>query len=256
MNLIKPLLRKFCIKISKCKRSIDKMCNKLWLLNLRSWVNYHRLAICTTIVIITTVVLIVFFDYDILSINDELKIHFSNVNKLSNISINSINNKKLPFIEILGFMGVLITAAVTYSSHSRDVKMRTLADYNKRFSESYFIKDITLDMINTINSAEHEYCMVRFSKYCMKYEYELELFYRFFEELELNIEKGILKRKDVYNLFAYYAMYGIESPIFKPSEYPENWILLKNFEIRMKPLYSKDNRKPQDNSKKGSDNTK
>ena len=61
-------------------------------------------------------------------------------------------------------------------------------------------------------------------------DYEIEFYYRFFEELELSAEKGLISRYVIFNLFAYYALIGLEMGILKEYKSANSgWEILKRF---------------------------
>ncbi len=187
-------------------------------LNFKCWWHYHKFAIIIFSLIIGGV-LFICFQSKLLSICPVL---------------DSIFKDKDGFSNIVSVLAAIISASVAYSNYNIGLKMKTLSSYNERFCKDKCIKKVTKELAHKIsdretsNDSDHSSVAVDLS-------YDEEIFYRFFEELELNIEKGILKRKDVYNLFAYYALEGINNHRLYPKDYPENWRLLEKFIKCMKP---------------------
>lgn len=138
---------------------------------------------------------------------------------------------------IAGIIGAIIGAIIPYRNFITDKKMQTLSEYNRRFTESKVMRKVTIK----IESIEYNN-----SDIITGLHLDEELFYRFFEEIELNIERGILKSRDVYNLFAYYALDGIINKKLIPYDYPQYWQLLKKFIYRMEPLFLNKNQENKD----------
>ncbi|MDE6534582.1 MAG: hypothetical protein K2K82_01070 [Muribaculaceae bacterium] len=110
---------------------------------------------------------------------------------------------------------------------------KVLSEYNNRFYTTRCIRETTKEIGNRLTMKEKD-GSITFSP---PNESE-EAFYRFFEEIELNIQRGILNSRDVYDLFAYYALAGINEGVLRPTDYEfGNWELLRKFINRMKPLY-------------------
>lgn len=107
--------------------------------------------------------------------------------------------------EILTALIAFIASIITYHEYksAKDTKQaQVLSEYNKRYSEDPNIVKVVkyLNYIHedgTINNPHRE----------KPSNYEVEMFMRFFEELELQIEKGRLSERDVCNLFTYYAFF-------------------------------------------------
>ena len=105
--------------------------------------------------------------------------------------------------EILTAIIALFASIITYNEYmsTKDTKQaQVLSEYNKRYSEDPNIVKVVkyLNYIHengTINNPHRE----------KPSNYEVEMFMRFFEELELQIQKKRLSEKDVCNLFTYYA---------------------------------------------------
>ena len=131
----------------------------------------------------------------------------------------------------------MLSAIVAFVTYDGNRKMETLASYNERFCMNEIIKNIT----KIIDKRIAEKGSNNHSVTCdtsVVFDQQKEMFYRFFEELELNIQKGILKKRDVYNLFAYYALEGICKNLLPLSDYPNNWRLLERFIKRMESFES------------------
>ena len=109
------------------------------------------------------------------------------------------------FAEVTTAIVAILAFIISISEYyiGKDSKQaQVLSEYNKRYSEDPNIVKVVkyLNYIHengTINNPHRE----------VPSNYEVEMFMRFFEELELQIEKGRLSRKDVCNLFTYYAYF-------------------------------------------------
>lgn len=125
---------------------------------------------------------------------------------------------------------VLLTSLITVWQFISRKKMETLQELNTRFIESHSYNDIINYLISQENGTSQSDPIN---------ENSIELFYRFFEELELAIRKGVVSSKNAFDLFAYYAMIGLYLPngLLKEYRYSESWALLKSFERRMSTKY-------------------
>lgn len=93
-----------------------------------------------------------------------------------------------------------IVAWAEYHSRLDSMKAQVFSEYNKRYSEDPNIVKVVkylnyIGLDGTLNNPQRE----------IPSNYEVEMFMRFFEELELQIQYGRLDEKDVLELFVYYA---------------------------------------------------
>lgn len=98
-------------------------------------------------------------------------------------------------VAVLSLGVALIAVWYTNKEYKRAVRNKqseVLAQYNERYSTNEQIRKVVEYM--TSNNPEVEKPTV----------YDKEMFLRFFEELELMIERGYLDLEDVRNLFSYY----------------------------------------------------
>ena len=94
----------------------------------------------------------------------------------------------------------LVVTYYEYLNHKDINQAQVLSEYNQRYSNDPNIVKVVKylnynDEGGYINNLHPD----------QPSNYEVEMFMRFFEELELQIEKGRLSEKDVCNLFTYYA---------------------------------------------------
>lgn len=144
--------------------------------------------------------------------------------------VSSIGSFAELFTAIIALLAFII-AFLEYSS-SKDMKeVQILSEYNKRFSEDPNIVKVTqylnyIDVDGSINNPHR----------CIPSNYEVEIFMRFFEELELQISYGRLNEEDVLNLFIYYAKKISENNELRNhlgiTDYDENWELFKRITDR------------------------
>ncbi|MBD5292776.1 MAG: hypothetical protein HDS23_05970 [Bacteroides sp.] len=122
-----------------------------------------------------------------------------------------------------------LTLAFSIWQYDANARQTTLSTYNKRFNSEPAIREVT----KVLTALEYEKGNTELSIKSIS-NYDKELFYRFFEELELGIRRGLLKTKDVKRLFSYYAMVGITKyNLIDKEDLQENWKLLNSFICRM-----------------------
>lgn len=102
-----------------------------------------------------------------------------------------------------------------YTLHKKEERANSLARYNERYSTNeYLIKVVRylwkIDEIKdscekSYNEIVDEFKNNEESKLEIPEEYEKELFLRFFEEIQFSIDEGSLDKKQVKDLFFYYA---------------------------------------------------
>ncbi|MDE6553476.1 MAG: hypothetical protein K2K98_11075 [Muribaculaceae bacterium] len=194
-------------------------------LNLKCWCIFHKFSLIVGSSILVILVL-VFSQTALISFIPEWEPVYKNKDVLSGI---------------ISVLVAIIGASVAYATYDSSIKMKILAAYNERFCNDVNIKAITTKIDEILSTGES----VRRNPfdYSVEFNQQVEMFYRFFEELELNIQKGILKRRDVYNLFAFYALKGVKDYVLPPQDYNDHWHLLKRFVERMEPLYLQDTKK-------------
>lgn len=143
----------------------------------------------------------------------------------------------------LGNFAELITALIAFFAFvitlleyllSKDAKQaQVLSEYNKRYSEDPNIIKVVkylnyIDVNGTMNNPPRE----------KPSNYEVEMFMRFIEELELQIHCGRLNEKDVSDLFVYYAKMINENGELRRhlgvTDYEENWNRYKKLIERIK----------------------
>lgn len=124
----------------------------------------------------------------------------------------------------------ILTALITAWQFICRRKMETLQKLNERFLETPSCQVVIKHLISEEKGSSEEK---------RPDEKDIEIFYRFFEELELAIRKGVVSSKNAFDLFAYYAMIGLYLPDRLLPEYPESefWVLLQSFERRMSTKY-------------------
>lgn len=99
-----------------------------------------------------------------------------------------------------------------------------MSEYNRRFNEDPLIIKVT--EVSTLCSSKR----IRIHPKYLLTQYEIELFNRFYEEIELAIKRGLLKTKDVEQLFAYYAIDGTYTYLLVDLyDEGDNWTLLRSF---------------------------
>lgn len=101
----------------------------------------------------------------------------------------------------------LAIAMFEYVAYKDKVNGQVLSEYNKRYSQDPNIVKV-VKYLNSIEDVENVRAFPSShipTKEAVPTNYEVEMFMRFFEEIQLQIEKGRLKYDDVDHLFLYYA---------------------------------------------------
>lgn len=98
-------------------------------------------------------------------------------------------------IYYLAFIITAVLAVIQFSMYKKQEKTQLLLKYNERYSHDKNIEIVVRYMLNYNMNEEYN-----------PYPYPLEMFMRFFEELEVQITEDKLKTQEVENLFAYYAV--------------------------------------------------
>ena len=134
----------------------------------------------------------------------------------------------LTYLSTIVAMGISIYVACfarrEYLLHKKSEKANTLARYNERYStnevlknvveylwkiedkkESYKKRNNEKSYKEVKNEIERYFKNNTKSNFKIPTEHEKELFLRFFEEIQFSIEEGALDKKQVYELFYYYA---------------------------------------------------
>ena len=107
------------------------------------------------------------------------------------------------YSELATALIALFAFIITLSEYqsSKDAKQaQVLSEYNKRYSEDPNIIKV-VEYLNSICEDGNINNPIR----TVPSNYEVEMFMRFFEEIELQIQYGRMEEKDVLDLFVYYA---------------------------------------------------
>ena len=137
------------------------------------------------------------------------------------------------FITAIVAVFAFIVAWGEYKSRIVSMKAKVFSEYNKRYSEDPNIVKVVkylnyIDVNGTTNNPHRE----------KPSNYEVEMFMRFFEELELQISNNRLNEQDVLDLFVYYAKIIDENEELRRNlgitDYEENWKKYKSLIGRKK----------------------
>ncbi|MBQ9076306.1 MAG: hypothetical protein IJY31_00465 [Muribaculaceae bacterium] len=152
---------------------------------------------------------------------------------------------------IEGFIG-LCALSITfweYHQYRERNKADILGKFNERYSSNSDIKDVITfieECLKDLPQDEIKGEIKNETKAKIKAnidtvkQIKIDLFFRFFEEIQLAIEAKSLNEEDVYNLFYYYAEKGKKLSLL--SDYPTEWCILERFYNRME-LHNKINHK-------------
>lgn len=135
-------------------------------------------------------------------------------------------DKAQGFIQLLA----LVIALCKYHQYRERNKADILGKFNERYNTNADIKDVItfIEDISDKNLSQNEIK----AKIDTALQIKIDLFFRFFEEIQLSIEAKSLNEEDVHNLFYYYAKVGKRLSLL--SDYPKEWHILERFYNRMK----------------------
>lgn len=89
-----------------------------------------------------------------------------------------------------------IVAFKEYNNYQTKVKLATLAEYNKRYSDTSYMATCLEFLTKYLNNQKTVLPSIN----------QREMFFRFFEELQIQVEAGRLDKEKVKDLFAYYGV--------------------------------------------------
>lgn len=141
--------------------------------------------------------------------------------------------EKLSDIIMILLAGITLVLTIwEYLNHRKRIKAEVLGQYNKRYSEDEHINKVVPFLISDIMKEK----IVKVSVH------DVEMFMRFFEEIELQIEIDRLDAESVYDLFSYYALYldsrhSLLESLTIDDYIEENWKLYLKFVNRMALIY-------------------
>lgn len=114
-------------------------------------------------------------------------------------------------IEVLALLASLLTASIAtaafiytkkeYRLHMKKEQAQALSKFNERYSSDKNIEIVVKYLIGEREGAE----------VVIPTTYQLELFLRFFEELEYAISQKMLDEKHTFDMFSYYALTAFDS---------------------------------------------
>lgn len=127
----------------------------------------------------------------------------------------AVSNYFISYLSAISDIGLFMTTIVAtiyammqYNEHKNAQRTNLLCEYNQRYSTDTNIKRVIEWILKVaITNEKGEVINVDIDKSYYKPGINTrEMFMRFFEELQLQIDKGNLNANDVYNFFAYYAI--------------------------------------------------
>lgn len=129
-------------------------------------------------------------------------------------------------------LGALIYAVIEYRLHKKERKAEILSNYNSRYSTEEYIKRVIkfLHKNHGIGEKEVEEIKEIFNKNKKLSLNDLEMFMRFFEELQYSIEQKGLSKEITFDMFSFYALEA--KPLLEAciEDYQnENWERFRNF---------------------------
>lgn len=102
-------------------------------------------------------------------------------------------------------------AIVQYKNHLKEEKRKLLCEYNQRYSSDKNIESVIVWMLQVAKTDKITGEIIgvnreREAKSISPGIHKKEMFMRFFEELNIRLEKNDMNANEVYSLFAYYAL--------------------------------------------------
>ncbi len=134
------------------------------------------------------------------------------------------------FVSYISVCAVFTIGYFEYLAKIRRDKTAVLEKYNNRYLKDRNIRD----SISVLMKLEEDRKPIDLSISEIR---KREVFMRFFEELQLQIEGGALDEKDVHTLFGYYACFADQlNSSFVSDYYDDCWITFRQFVKRHKEL--------------------
>lgn len=163
-------------------------------------------------------------------------------------------------IEAIVAVVAFIAALIEYVNHQKRAEAQTLSYFNEKYSNDKNVRRVVKWCIYNMPGNDED--IVKPDNYCKEdMLYEKEMFLRFFEELEVSLEKGNLTDEyTVYKMFAYYAIRVSRFEGFvgdykahqdktflycKDNE--KDWIYFEKFIHRMSRFYQEEEKQKQNN---------
>ncbi|MBR5039322.1 MAG: hypothetical protein IKX65_11465 [Prevotella sp.] len=146
---------------------------------------------------------------------------------MSTFCIGSIAEWLTAFIAL----GALIFSYVQIKNYKKQGRIELLSDYNKRFCANEELK-VVGKYLEKECGLNHHYNVPEPD------DHQVEMFMRFFEEIELLINEGAMDEETVYYMFSYYALeFDKKKNKWKRVDYESgNWKIFRMFINRMKRI--------------------
>lgn len=136
-----------------------------------------------------------------------------------------IGNLSDAITAMVGVIGSSV-AFYEYKAHDEEEKKQLLLKYNERYSTDENINQV-LEFLTSRGQYKVQIPTVN----------QREMFLRFFEELEIQIQNNMLDADLVYDLFSFYALEAGKPDDFLTSKYEnQNWRYYMDFYKRMKRI--------------------
>lgn len=120
------------------------------------------------------------------------------------ITLSDISNIANVIVALCAVIGI-IYSAFEYCNYKQRERWKTFSEYSTRYANDENIEAVTQFLIEFIEGKEHKKELTTNQK---------EMFMRFFEELELQIENDRLDQDTVKDFFVYYAVAAAVCPEF------------------------------------------
>lgn len=153
---------------------------------------------------------------------------------VNDVSKNSIHLTAYELISSSLALFTILISFLEYQNHKKKRGLELLSEYNKKYCENETFKSIIIDLIKFDEKIKtKESFKLGTSDDDLTILYERELFMRFFEELQFQIENGNLDKKQTKELFSWYAKTVSEIGDNFVSDYNQKennpWLTFKRF---------------------------
>ena len=135
------------------------------------------------------------------------------------ITLSDISNIADAIVAVCAVIGIIYSRN-EYKKHKQRERWKTFSEYSARYANDENIKAVTQFLIEFIEGKEHKKELTTNQK---------EMFMRFFEELELQIENDRLDQDTVKDFFVYYAVAAAVCPEFMNDVFIDRYGLWEHY---------------------------
>ena len=131
----------------------------------------------------------------------------------------------------------LVISIIEYKNHLKREKAHTLSSFNERYANDKNIGCVTRPLTEYLDDRKNEEEIENASRQFQDLGlYDIEMFMKFFEEVEHSIIAGALNQEEIRYMLSYYALAAAETKRFKDEINNDDWRVFRNFIVRMKRI--------------------